>query len=535
MIGLDRLLRQLSGFWAALNAAQRVALTSIVLITSGSLALLISVANRPDYATLFSGLEPTDAAKVVDELEGREVPYKLSHAGTVIQVPIESVYDLRLDLATQGLPGGGPVGFEVFEESGLGSTPFQERVRFRRALEGELSRTISQLDPVNWTRVHINLPDRRVFQRDRNKPTASVVVSLRPGETLSGSEVKGIGHLVAGAVDGLSVDQVTLLDTQGRLLARAGSGEEDDMLAADALDLQRSLERRLVSRAQSLLDAALGPQAAVVTVSATIDRRRIEENADRVNPDETAVISEQVSEETRSEPGSLTTGGVAGAAANVPGGAAGNATGGGSAEESVTRSTTNFEVSRSRSRTLIPMGGIERLSIAVLVDGKWDKPVAAEGEELPADAAPVYQPRSAEELTQIGEIVKRAVGFNEPRGDVIEVQNLPFHSPLDDVASAGPLPLWERPELFMLLPGLARTGAILIGIYLLVFLVIRPALKQLTLANIVASTSAAGGVPGESGEEAVRRVVSEAERLREQLSNENPRLVADAMRQLLRE
>jgi flagellar M-ring protein FliF len=177
------------------------------------------------------------------------------------------------------------------------------------------------------------------------------------------------------------------------------------------------------------------------------------------------------------------------------------------------------------------MGGLQRLSVAVLVDGTWEKPAAGSEETEPSE--PVYTPRSAEELTQIGDIVKGAVGFNPERGDRIEVQNLPFRSPLDDVAAGKP-PFWERPELFILIPGISRTLAILMGISLLIFLVIRPALKQLTLANIVAATSAAGGAPGEAGDE-VKRLVSDAERLREQLSSENPKLVADTMKQLLRE
>ena len=178
------------------------------------------------------------------------------------------------------------------------------------------------------------------------------------------------------------------------------------------------------------------------------------------------------------------------------------------------------------------MGEIQRLSVSVLVDGTREKAAPASEEETES-SEPVYTPRSAEELQQIEDIVKGAVGFNADRGDLIEVQNLPFQSPLDDVAAGKPS-FWERPELFVLLPGISRTLAILLGISLLIFLVIRPALKQLTLANIVAATSAAGGAPGEAGDE-VKRLVSDAERLREQLSSENPKLVADTMKQLLRE
>jgi flagellar M-ring protein FliF len=534
---MDAILAQLTGFWRRLNAAQRIALAAVGLISAGALALLVSLAGRPEYATLFANLDPADAAKLVDELAGQDVPYRLAHAGTAVQVPVERVYDLRLELASKGLPSSGPIGFESFDASSLGATPFQERVRFRRALEGELARTISQLDPVHWTRVHINLPDRKVFQREQARPSASVVVSLRSGQSLSGGEIKGIGHRVAGAVEGLAPEQVTIIDTRGRLLARAGSGSEDDAVAADVLDVQRGVERQLAARAQELLDAALGAGTSVVTVSASLDRRGTEENRDRVHPDESAVLSEQTTEETRTEPGSTLTGGIAGAAANVPGGEGDGAGTGGNAREEIARTTTNFEVGRTRSRTVRPMGEIERLSVAVLVDGTYELAAPEAGAEPAALPARVYKPRSADEIARIGEIVKRAVGFDDRRGDAIEVQNLPFRSPLDDVAAAAPGP-WERPELLTLLPGLSRTLAVLLGICLLIFLVIRPALRQLTLANIVSASAAAGVpvAPGETGAaEPMARLVSEAEKLRQQLAAENPKLVADAMRQLLRE
>jgi flagellar M-ring protein FliF len=536
---VDAILAQLVGFWRGLNAAQRIALGAVSLLCAGVLALLVSLAGQPEYATLFANLEPADASRLVDELQTQSIPYRLTHAGTAIQVPGERVYDLRLELAARGLPASGPIGFEAFDQTSLGATPFQERVRFRRALEGELARTIGKLEPVHWTRVHINLPDRKLFLREAARPSASVVVSLRSGQTLSGSEIQGIGHLVAGAVEGLSVDQVTIVDTRGRLLARAGGGDDEDLMAAEVLDVQRALERRLATRAQELLDAALGTGTSVVTVSASLDRRRIEEDQDRIDPDQTAVLSEQTTEESRTEPGASVSGGVAGAAANVPGGTGQEGSVGGTAREEITRTTTNFEVTRTRSRTLTPMGEIERLSVAVLVDGSYETPPAApageEGAPVPAERS--YTPRTPDEIAQITEIVKRAVGFDERRGDVIEVQNLPFHSPLEDVAAPAP-GLWERPELFALLPGLSRTLAVLIGICLLIFLVIRPALKQLTLANIVSASASAGVpvAPGETGPgEPLARLVSEAEKLRRQLAAENPRLVADAMKQWLRE
>ncbi len=525
---LEKLFADLAKFWQGLNSAQRIAALSIALITAGALALLVNMASRPHYTTLYSDLSPSDAQAMVEQLRTRRVPFELTHAGTAIQVPLARVYDLRLELAAQGLPSSGPVGFEVFNESGLGLTPFQEKVRYRRALEGELSRTISQIDSIESARVHINIPERAVFRREQKKASAAVVVKLRSGRALGPSEAAGIGHLVSAAVEGLESDQVTMLDTRGHLLARAGSGDEDG-LAAAAFDAQRGIERSLAGRAQTLLDAALGEGRSVVTVSALIDRRRIEENQDRINPDETTVLSEQVTEEERSE-SSSTLGGVPGTPTNVPGAAGATAVGGSPSTETVTRATTNFEVSRTKSHTVIPMGGLQSLSVAVLVDGNYTTPDPAPGAEADAPLKPVYEPRSAEEIGQITQIVQRAVGFNEERGDQIAVQNLQFRSPLDDVGAAASLPFWRSPELFVLLPSVARTLALLGGIVMLIFFVLRPALKQLSMANVIASAP----TEQRGGEAGMLELPKQAE-LVIPISKDDARLAANTMRQWLRE
>jgi flagellar M-ring protein FliF len=458
-----------------MSGAQRFAFLSITLITIGALTLLVSVASKPEYATLYAELSPEDSANIIDELSTAQVPFKLTHAGTAIQVPVERVYDIRLELAAKGLPAMGPVGFEVFDDDGLGMTPFQQRVRFRRALEGELSRTISRLSPVNSARVHITIPEKTVFKRNQTQPRAAVVVSLAPGRTLSNAEANGIAHLISGAVDGMQANQITILDSSGRLIARPG-GEEGEMLAAEALGVQRGIEKELSKRAQALLDAALGEGTSVVTVTAAINTQRFEETKDRVNPEEAAVLSEQRVEEVRSEPAPLA-GGIPGTPSNVPGGVPGEeGVAPTPSTENVTRETINFEISRSSSRTVIPMGQIQKLSVAVLVDGTYTIPETAEGEEAPS---PVYQPRSDEEIQQITQIVQRAVGFDAERGDAIQVQNFAFRSPLDDIP-AEEVPFWEKPELFMLLPSVGRIFALLAGVILLSTLVLRPALRQLS-------------------------------------------------------
>ncbi len=531
--GLDQIPQQLAAFWAGLNGAQRFAFLSIALITAGALSLLVNMANQPNYTTLYSDLSPKDSAEIVDELSTKQIPFQLTHAGTSILVPAERVYDIRLELAAQGLPNSGPVGFEIFDKEGLGMTPFQQRVQYRRALEGELSRTISQLAPINSARVHITIPEKSIFKRNQAKPRAAVVVSLAPGRTLSAAEANGISHLISGAISGMESNQITILDSAGRLVARPG-GADGDAAAAEAIGVQQGIENQLAHRAQLLLDAALGDGKSVVTVTAQINTERFEETKDRVNPDESAVVSEQQVEENRSEP-VATAGGVPGTPSNLPGGLAGES---GSAarpaSEAVTRQTTNFEFSRSKSHTIVPIGKIQKLSVAVLVDGTYTFPEAKEGEAPPP---PVYAERSKEELDRISQIVKRSVGFDNGRGDVIEVQNFAFRSPLEDIPKEQ-VSFWERPELYMVLPAIGRYGTLILGIVLLSTLVLRPALRQLGeggtgIAHIARRSAGGASAIGMSPEQQALEI-KQAE-LAIPLEKAQAKDVADAIRGWLRE
>jgi flagellar M-ring protein FliF len=304
------------------------------------------------------------------------------------------------------------------------------------------------------------------------------------------------------------------------------------MLAAEAQDVRKAIERELADRAQELLDAALGAGRSVVTVASTIDMRRVEETQNSVNPDQTAVLSEQRVEESRSEP-VLAPGGIPGTPTNVPGrGPGAEAVTGPPSTETVTRETINFDVTRATTHTLVPIGAIQRLSVAVLVDGTYVTPEGGAGEE---GALPQYQPRTEEELGQIADIVKRAVGFDETRGDVIEVQNLPFRSPLEEVPEIE-IPFWQRPELLALASMLTRGLVVLGGFVLLALLVIRPALSQLAAAPAGAAVvrSAAGGAGAAAGEEAPLQIQENAE-LSIPISKDQARVVAEAMRQWLRE
>ncbi len=530
MLGLEQLPAQLAAFWQRLSGAQRAAFVSVLLLAGGATTLVVNFASQPEWATLYANLAPEDASRIADELSSAQVPYQLAQAGSAIQVPVERVYDMRLELASKGLPSSGPVGLEVFEDEGLGMTPFQQRIRLRRALEGELSRTISRLAPIAWARVHVNLPDRSVFRRDQKEASAAVVVNLKAGRTLDAGEAAGIAQLVAGSVEGLEPRQVTILDAQGRVLARP-HGDDGDALAAEATEVRRGIERELAARAQTLLDAAVGPGRSVVTVSALIDTRRVEEKSQRVNPEESVLVSEQRSEETRSESQPQAEG-IPGTPSAVPPGQPGGAPGQPRSSETITRETNNFDVSRSESRTQIPLGALQRLSVAVLVDGTYEaQPPAAEGEQAPP---PLYKERAPEELARLSEIVKKAVGFDDKRGDAIEVQNLPFRSPLDGLSLEEP-PFWQNPDLLLLLPSLARGLVLVAGLVLLVFLVIRPTLRVLASAQgvVVAEGAVAPGAPAANA--AVRVASGDAAEMALPIAKDQAKQIADAMKQWLRE
>ena len=265
------------GFWGELKTPMRAAVIGGAVLVVALIIYAAVWAQTPDYATLFSGLGEQDAAAIVDQLKALEVPYRLAQGGSVIQVPERTVYETRLQLAKQGLPKGDNVGFELFDGGQLGNlgmTDFMQRVNFQRALEGELARTIASLDPVAQARVHIVIPEASLFLAETKEPTASVVVQLKPNSQLTREQVNSINHLIASSVEGMKPSNITIVDMQGALLAAAGSSTETQtslQTGSSQLEMQRSFEREMTNRLQTMLDQAWGPNRAVVRVSATLN------------------------------------------------------------------------------------------------------------------------------------------------------------------------------------------------------------------------------------------------------------------------
>ncbi len=393
--------------------------------------VVAQLGNQVHYGTLYSELEPNDAGAIVEKLKAQQIPYKLEQNGTAIQVPEERVAALRLELASGGLPKGGGVGFEIFDRSQIGATEFEQQVSLRRALEGEISRSIMTIDGVKAARVHLVVPERRLFVSREETASASVVLSLRNSTEFGKKEVGSIVHLVSAAVPGLSRNRVSVVSSDGVTLHRPsdeGGGIDSESESEQGQNVSSKMENDV--RAQ--LERVVGAGQADVRVNVALDRDSKERTEEHFEPTKNSLRSEHKVEES-SGTAEAGVAGVPGALSNLPD----------TAEESAATATTttaagnlirrvqtrNWEVDRVTQKTLTPRGGIRRVSVAVLLNGKYVK----KGNKQ------VYVPRSTEELATLEAVVKSAVGFDEARGDVVHLANAEF-SRIDDEVPAAPPP-----------------------------------------------------------------------------------------------
>jgi len=428
---------QLSGFWKGLPTPKRVAL---IVATVGTLLLVSGVVlleSHEQYAYLFTELSTEDTAAVVEKLKAQQIPYRLDAAGTRVEVPESRVHELRLELASQGLPRGGGVGFEIFDKSQLGSTEFEQQVNLRRALEGELGRSIGTLRGVQAARVHLVMPERRLFVAGQERASASVVLKLRSPEGFSRDEIAGIVHLVASAVPGLSRDRVSVVSADGMTLHRPQLDGEAASGSGDLAEQGTLMGSQLENRAREQLERVVGPGLADVRVNVAINPATREKTQELYNKDTTALRSEHKVEEMTGG-NQLPVAGVPGAQSNLPDAKPGETEtttapvgSGGVFRRTQTR---NWEVDRLVEKTSTPPGEIQRLSVAVLVD---QNQVVRGGKVVPV-------PRTKEEVAALEDIVKKAVGFDTNRGDSLTIQSMAFHK--DDLGDAGKLsePAWWK-------------------------------------------------------------------------------------------
>jgi flagellar M-ring protein FliF len=494
---LAALRTQLSEIVGRLTLIQRLAALGLVVAMLAAVIYFTAVAGAPAYQTAFAGLAPADAAVVVEKLKAAQIPYKLAGDGATIQVPAEKVADVRLMLAAEGLPQGSGVGFEIFDKTNLGLTDFAQRINYKRALEGELSRTISRLDSVESARVHIVIPEPSLYTQEKKEPTASVVLKLKPGRKPTPSQIKGVSHLVSGSVEGLRPENLTIVDSNGIILNElTGPGADGLQASASQLELQRSVEQALEKSILAMLDKVLGPNKAAVKVSATLDFDKVEQNAETYSPNGTApqVRSERKVTDTQSSQGA-TPGGVPGTDANVPGYQA--AQGNTQSSRQLSDTTTNYELSKTVARTVRAPGSIKKLAVAVVLDQQ----------------APV----AASQVETIQQLVATAAAIDTKRGDLVTVSALPFDRTLAETEQAALSEAEQREQLQSYL----RLGALALA-PLLVLIALLVAVRLARRPHPTALVPAFAGGPVEETGRTVVTEVTDPEKLLKEAQAANP-------------
>ena len=453
--GVSGIVEQFSRF----GAPRLAAMLAVTLALVGFFAFVMMRMSQPAMGVLFSDLNSSDVSAILKDLDTRGVKYELRGDGQTILVDKTVVPRLRLDLASKGIPAGGGVGYEIFDKGdAFSSTSFVQNINHMRALEGELSRTIRSISRVQAARVHLVIPEKRLFERDREPPRASIALKL--GGDLDAAQVRAIRHLVSSAVDGLKPERVSIVDERGRLLAD-GAQSENGVAGL-------GIERRLKSQIEDIVASIVGHGRARVQVSAALDVNRIESRSETFDPESRVVRSSQ----NRTEASTTSEGGGAVTVGNeLPGAQPGQ---GGNAPRDNSQKNeevVNYEISRTTRTEVLEGGRVKRLSVAVLVDGTYTR--GANGEVT-------YQPRSNEDLERIGQLVRTAAGFDESRGDKLEVVNLRF-------AEAPPTAtdLVEQSLMQQLLSvtkedviRFAEIGVIALLTLIVLMVVVRPLLKQ---------------------------------------------------------
>ena len=463
----------LGSFLRGLGASRLMAMVAVTAALIGFFAFVIMRVTTPQMTTLFTDLSLEDSNAVIKDLERQAIPFEIRNDGAVIMVPKDKVTRLRMKLAEGGLPKGGGVGYEIFDKSdALGTTSFVQNINHLRALEGELARTIRAIDRVQAARVHLVLPERPLFAREAPEPSASIVVRVRG--TLEPQQIRSIRHLVASAVNGLKPQRVSIVDEAGQLLADGAGGEQDNTVA----DERRSaFEKRLRNEVEGIVSSVVGAGRARVQLSADFDYNKITQTSDKFDPEGRVLRSSQTREESSA---TAETNGQVTVNNELPG----NQQNGGPAardQSKKTEETNNYEISRTTKTEVTEAGRVNRISVAVLVDGSYSKNDKGEM---------VYQDRGKEQLDRIATLVRSAIGFDQKRGDQVEVVNLRFAeapavAPLTEPAGLlGMLQFTKDDVMYVIELGVMM----LLGLVVL-FMVIRPLVKRIIADEEVAAAA----------------------------------------------
>lgn len=454
---MDKFIAQITGIFNSLPRSRKLMLIAVSITVALSIGVFAWIVNQEDYRVLFSNLSNTDAATISTKLKEKKIPYQISASGDVISVPANKVSELRMELAAAGIPQGGGVGFEIFDTKSFGTTDFEKQLNYRRALQGELARTINSLDEIQQSRVHIVIPRESLFVEQQKKTTASVTIRLKQGKKLKTPQIDGIAHLVASSVEGLSAADVMIIDSQGNILSQITAG--DSRLAqmnATQVEYKKNYEKDLAGKIQSMLENAVGMGKVAVRASADLDFRITEKTEEIYDPESPVVRStqKQIDKATSSSPTA------------VPGRTPGQ-TASAETEKEKSEETVNYEINKVVSKTLMPVGEVKKLSIAVLVDGIYTKD--SKGEL-------VYQERPKKDLDALEDLVRKSAGIDTQRGDQVVVSSMAFNRA--DMEQ-GMISLGWQDRIAPFYP-IIKYVIILVAILLLLLFVIRPLVQSIT-------------------------------------------------------
>ncbi|MEZ5425390.1 MAG: flagellar basal-body MS-ring/collar protein FliF [Pyrinomonadaceae bacterium] len=460
---------QIKEVWNRLPMTGRIATISAAVATIGLLAAVVYYGTQPEYGVLFSDLKPEDAQTIVEKLKASNVSYSVSNGGTTINVPAEKISELRLQMAGAGVLSGGHVGFDLFDKTSFGATDFAQQVNYRRAIEGELAKTLESMDELEAARVHITPKKESVFSEKEEGAKASVMLRVRQGKELSGERTEAIVNLVAGSVEGLDPSNISIMDTRGRLLtsgSKSKTATGGDAGAFNAqLEAKQKFEAETAARIIALLEPVVGEGKVQADISADVDFSQIEQLEEKYNPQSQVVRSQQNSQETRNS-SKTNPAGVVGARANDP--TAQNPPvpqNQQSGSDQRISTTTNYEIDKTVKKTIGGGGRVNRLTVSVVVDHK-----NVDGTEVA---------RTTEEVKQIQDLVAAAVGADENRGDSVVVQTMPFEKPQIEQNNSAFSFLEKNKSLIN--PAI-KYGALVLVALLILFFVVRPARKHLKAA-----------------------------------------------------
>ena len=459
---------QVSAFWVVQSLSRKVTIGVVAAALIVGMAVLIVTRHEDPYEYVFVDLSSEDSQAIVDFFKRNGVnDFVVDSKG--VKVPKDRVLSLRLQLSQEGIPAHGVVGWEKFDKQEFARTEFEQQINRLRAIQGELSRTIQSIDGINSARVHIVLPKQTVFVQEQKDPTAAVYIKTKRGVVLDDKQIRGIQHLVSRAVEGLKPNNISIIDQEGKLLTKVESEDFASKMSKEMLSYKQTVEREIEEKIRSIVGKVVGHEHVDAKVDATVDFTQEEQTISDVDPDKTAVVSRNTSGETMQGSG-LNPTGIPGSKSNVPGEQEAPSSTGNSSSNKRDSELVNFEVSKTVSKKLMPVGTLRRLTAAVLVDGKQ--------EGLGDGAKVAFEPRSDEEMKKIEELVKRAMGFKDGR-DEVQVSNMMFQ--LDNTQrQVISMETQERREYFSTV---AVSLAVALSLVLFFAFIVRPYFRWLTYDN----------------------------------------------------